>query len=81
MYLVGKSSIIVEVNWLENHPTETCLGLPVVRTPISPFFPFTFVFLETMCAPYNIAILPLNPRDPLCTVFAIIDRHGKLGLL
>jgi len=76
--LVGKSSIFVEADWLEPS-LETCLGLPVVRIPESPFYPCKFLLLETMCAPYHIAILPLEPRDPDCSVFAVIDRHGKLG--
>jgi hypothetical protein len=87
LYPGGPSHMVVEAEWLNmlpKHPIHDAHKLPAGvrvhdRADDDPGPP-RFIFLKE-CTPYNIALLPSDPRVVASLEYKVIDRQGKLGEL
>ena len=69
--------MVIQGGWMELLPDRSTTGLEQVRE--APNHAFKYCFLKE-CAPYNVVFLPQSPNEPDRDTFAVIDRHGMLGV-
>jgi hypothetical protein len=87
LYPGGTSLMIVEAEWLDMRPHDPVrdanklpTGVRVHNRDDDNPGPPRFIFLKE-CTPYNIALMPLQPRVMASLEYCVIDRQGKLGYL
>ena len=77
----GVEHVFIECEWLDVLPNKSATGLLQVQSNRNhPWNTSAKFNLLKECAPYNVAFLPQQPDDPNCTTFAVLDRHGSLGI-
>ena len=77
----GVEHVFIECEWLDVLPNKSATGLLQVQSNANhPWNTSAKFNLLKECAPYNVAFLPQRPDDPSCTTFAVLDRHGSLGI-
>ena len=77
----GVEHVFIECEWLDVLPNKSATGLLQVQSNANhPWNTSAKFNLLKECAPYNVAFLPQRPDDPNCTTFAVLDRHGSLGI-
>ena len=83
----GPSHMVVEAEWLNMLPHDPVDDANKLRAGVRVHDraddepgPPRFIFLKE-CTPYNIALLPSNPKVFASLKYLVIDRTGKLGVL